>query len=38
MNGCGKADCYWCNFAKQTEQVILMPKESDLEEGNSEMI
>ena len=35
MNGCGKAECYWCNFARQTEQVILMPREADLEEGNN---
>ncbi|MEY4465915.1 MAG: hypothetical protein RLZZ465_1545 [Bacteroidota bacterium] len=27
MNGCGKADCYWCGFAKSTEQVVLIPKE-----------
>lgn len=37
MNGCGKAECYWCNFAKQTEQVILLPLEEDHEaENNSE--
>ena len=35
MNGCGKAECYWCNFAKQTEQVILMPREADHEEGTT---
>jgi DNA helicase-2/ATP-dependent DNA helicase PcrA len=27
MNGCGKADCYWCGFAKSTEQVVLIPKD-----------
>ena len=35
MNGCGKAECYWCNFAKQTEQVILLPREADIESGES---
>jgi DNA helicase-2/ATP-dependent DNA helicase PcrA len=38
MNGCGKADCYWCNFAKQTEQVILMPNDIDIDESSIEEI
>lgn len=29
LNGCGKADCYWCGFAKTTDQVILMPKDEE---------
>ena len=32
MNGCGKSDCHWCTFAKDTEQVILVPRE---EEGDA---
>ena len=31
MNGCGKSDCYWCGFAKTTEQVVLLP---EAEEGS----
>ncbi len=31
MNGCGKADCYWCGFAKSTDQVVLLPS---TEEGD----
>jgi DNA helicase-2/ATP-dependent DNA helicase PcrA len=32
MHGCGKSECYWCKFAKTTEQVVLIP---ETEEGDS---
>jgi DNA helicase-2/ATP-dependent DNA helicase PcrA len=32
MHGCGKSECYWCKFAKATEQVVLLP---EAEEGDS---
>jgi hypothetical protein len=32
MNGCGKAGCYWCGFAKSTDQVVLLPTEEEGDE------
>lgn len=26
MSGCGKADCYWCDFAKNTHQIVYLPE------------
>lgn len=33
MNGCGKAGCYWCGFAKSTDQVVLLPTEDEGDEA-----
>ena len=35
MNGCGKADCYWCKFAKTTEQVVYLPENEDGDDSSA---
>jgi DNA helicase-2/ATP-dependent DNA helicase PcrA len=35
MNGCGKAECYWCKFAKTTEQVVYLPENEDGEDSSA---